>query len=256
MMELSNKYNLNLQVLDTRNGEQYIHNAASKFMTSGGVTCGIALSLHIVELYQGLDRKEALAKDVLEYTIPRGVSQPESYTAHSMDPRHFILGFSHINVIVADVKMMDDATNFYRRTLGFREAWSVWLSPESCKHFMKDAGFADGEGKVMVRFLVHPNAQFHLELMYYEYPKGSQAISFHKTNDVGGIRHIALEVNNILEVYDWLKDQDGVTMLSNTPPERLTPDPQTFFYWVDPYGVQWEMEEGRPMARVINGIIG
>ncbi len=40
------------------------------------------------------------------------------------------------------------------------------------------------------------------------------------------------------------------------PPQRLTPDPQTFFYWLDPYGVQWEFEQGRPMARVINGIVG
>ncbi|ABM03677.1 Inosine/uridine-preferring nucleoside hydrolase [Psychromonas ingrahamii 37] len=256
MDALSEKYSLGLNVLDTRNGEQYIHNPRSKFMTSGGVTCGLALSLHIVELYQGLARKESLAKDVLEYTIPRGVAHPESYSASHMDPAHFVLGFSHLNIIVSDLAMMDDATRFYKRTLGFREAWSVWLSPESCEHFARDAGFADGKGKVMVRFLIHPNAQFHLELMYYEYPKGNQKISFHKTNDVGGIRHVALEVNNILEVYDWLKNQEGVKMLSDTPPEKLTPDPQTFFYWIDPYGVQWEMEEGRPMARVINGTVG
>jgi inosine-uridine nucleoside N-ribohydrolase/transcriptional regulator GlxA family with amidase domain/catechol 2,3-dioxygenase-like lactoylglutathione lyase family enzyme len=252
----SNDNKLNLQVFDTRNGENYLHNPNSKFMTSGGVHCGIALALHIVELYQGIDKKEALATNVLEYTIPRGVSHPQSYTPHSVDPEHFVLGFSHLNIIMDSTKMMDEATEFYRKTLGFRESWSVWLSPETCKHFAKDAGFGDIDAKILVRFLVHPNAQFHLELMYYEYPKGEQTITFHKTNDVGGIRHVALEVNNIIDVYDWLSDMDGVKMLSDTPPERLAPDPQTFFYWLDPYGVQWEMEEGRPMARVINGIIG
>ncbi|MEI6856785.1 nucleoside hydrolase [Psychrilyobacter sp.] len=256
LKQMSDKYNLNLNVFDTRNGENYIHDLSSKFMTSGGVHCGIAMALHIVELYQGLEAKEALAKDVLEYTIPRGVAHPSSYKTHHMDPQNFVLGFSHLNIIMADMKMMDEATKFYRNTLGFRDSWSVWLSKEACAHFARDAGFEDGKGKVMVRFLVHPNAQFHIELMYYVYPKGEQEITYHKTNDVGGIRHIALEVNNILQVYDWLKDQEGVTMLSKTRPEKLNPDPQTYFYWIDPYGVQWEMEEGRPMARVINGIIG
>lgn len=256
MIAMSDKYDLGLYVYDTRNAERYLHDPSSKYMTSGGVTCGIALSLHIVELYQGHHRMEILASEVLEYTVPRGIAQPYSFKSNNMDPTSFILGFSHLNVIVADLEMMNNATEFYRRTLGFREAWSVWLSPESTERFMKDAGFEDGQGKVMVRFLVHPNAQIHLELMYYESPKGIQEVSFHKTNDVGGIRHVALEVNNIHEVYDWLKDQEGVKMLSDSQPQKLSPDPQTFFYWLDPFGVQWEMEEGRPMARVINGIIG
>ncbi|CCN72236.1 nucleoside hydrolase [Vibrio nigripulchritudo] len=256
LKELSDKYGLGLSVYDTRNAEQYLHDPSSKFMTSGGVTCGIALSLHIVSLYQGLDRMQTLAKEVLEYSVPRGVPQPYSFTSHNMDPASFVLGLSHLNVIVKDLKMMDEATDFYKRTLGFRESWSVWLSPESCEHFMVDAGFDNSDGRVMVRFLVHPNAQIHLELMYYESPKGCQEITFHNTNDVGGIRHVALAVNNIHQLYDWLKDQDGVRMLNDSPPQKLTPDPQTFFYWIDPYGVQWEMEEGRPMERVINGIVG
>jgi purine nucleosidase len=39
------------------------------------------------------------------------------------------------------------------------------------------------------------------------------------------------------------------------PPEELTPVTITFFYWLDPWGVQWEMEEGRPIGE-IKGIIG
>lgn len=29
-----------------------------------------------------------------------------------------------------------------------------------------------------------------------------------------------------------------------------------FFYWIDPWGVQWEMEQGRPVDRAAKGIVG
>lgn len=260
LQQMSDQAKLNLKVVDTRNGKNFVHNPASKFMTSGGVHCGIAVAVHLVGLILGTNKQESLASDVLEYTIPRGenATPPDFPAPQHMDPTKFILGFSHMNVIVADVQMMEEATAFYERVLGFQQAWSLWLPKETCEHFAHDAGFE--ESKVMVRFLKHPNAQLHLELMMYEYPKGDQEIHFHKTNDVGGVRHIAMEVTDAVAVYNWLKDQEGVTIIKPVRegyvPEKLLPDPQTFFYWLDPYGVQWEMEQGRPMARVINGIIG
>ena len=39
-------------------------------------------------------------------------------------------------------------------------------------------------------------------------------------------------------------------------PEEITPYPYTFFYWIDPWGVQWEMEQGRPVDRAVKGIVG
>ena len=39
-------------------------------------------------------------------------------------------------------------------------------------------------------------------------------------------------------------------------PEEITPYPYKFFYWIDPWGVQWEMEQGRPVGRVVKGIVG
>lgn len=261
LKQLSDSMKLGLEIKDTRGGENYIHESHSKYMTSGGVHCAIAQAVHVVELYQGLEAAQALCKDVLEYTIPRGRnSVPKSFPQpRHMDPRDFVLGFSHINVIMADLKMMEEATAFYKRVLGFEEAWTLWLPPETNLHFAADAGFDDC--KVLVRFLYHPNAQIHLELMMYEYPKGEQEIQYHKTNDVGGIRHVALEVSDAVAAYNWLKDQEGVRMIKPVregygPPQKLTPDPQTFFYWLDPYGVQWEFEQGRPMERVINGIVG
>lgn len=261
LQKLSDDKGYGLEVVDTRGGENYIHESHSKFMTSGGVHCAIAQAVHIVALIQGIDAAQDLCKDVLEYTIPRGrCCVPKDFPQpRHMDPRDFVLGFSHVNVIVANVKMMDEATDFYKRVLGFEEAWTLWLPPETNQHFAADAGFDDC--KVLVRFLYHPNAQIHLELMMYEYPKGEQEIHYHKTNDVGGIRHVALEVSDAVAAYNWLKDQEGVTMIKPVregygPPQKLTPDPQTFFYWLDPYGVQWEFEQGRPMERVINGIVG
>lgn len=261
LQQMSDEMKLGLEVLDTRNGKNFIHEPYSKFMTSGGVHCGIALATHIIGLYLGEEVKDQLAYDVLEYTIPRGlVKTPEGFPgSRHVDPRDLVLGFSHINVIVADLDMMEEATEFYSRVLGFEQAWSLWLPDEVNKHFAHDAGY--DECKVMVRFLVHPNAQIHLELMMYEYPKGDQEVHYHKTNDVGGIRHVALEVADAVAAYEWLKDQEGVQIIKPVRegygnPEKLTPDDQTFFYWLDPYGVQWEFEQGRPMARVINGIIG
>ncbi|HEY3946821.1 MAG TPA: hypothetical protein VGL78_16465 [Solirubrobacteraceae bacterium] len=37
-------------------------------------------------------------------------------------------------------------------------------------------------------------------------------------------------------------------------PEELTPFPYKFFYWIDPWGVQWEMEQG--VDRAVKGIVG
>jgi hypothetical protein len=39
------------------------------------------------------------------------------------------------------------------------------------------------------------------------------------------------------------------------PPEYLDPVKIKFFYWLDPWGVQWEMEEGRPIGN-LRGISG
>ena len=39
-------------------------------------------------------------------------------------------------------------------------------------------------------------------------------------------------------------------------PEEISPYPYKFFYWIDPWGVQWEMERGRPVDRVVKGIVG
>jgi len=98
----------------------------------------------------------------------------------------------------------------------------------------------------------------YIEIMKYNYPKGSQKITRKKTNDMGGIRHVAFEVKDILQAFKFIEKQKGMTMINTSPqygpPEELTPFPFYFLYCVDKYGVQWEFEQGRPIG-LIKGIM-
>lgn len=178
----------------------------------------------------------------------------------SHDMSAFVLGLSHINVIVPDVA---EATEFYGRVLGFEEAYDengekMDYTNVTMEAFALDAGLMDGNVNVDVRFLRHPQTGIYLELMTYHAPKGNQAIPGQpKTYDMGGPRHIAMEVSNCHEVFHYLKDQEGVTMINPSDryhPVKLEGFPITFFYWIDKYGIQWEMEEGRRIG-ISRGIV-
>ncbi|MGY5450175.1 nucleoside hydrolase [Agarivorans sp. MS3-6] len=172
--------------------------------------------------------------------------------AHDM--QHFVLGMSHINIIVDDIAK---ATAFYQSALGFELARDPQGELMDYQHvtmssFALDAGLSDGKVDVDVRFLKHPQAGMYLELMHYRYPKGAQQLPVQpKTYDLGGPRHVAMEVSNCNEVFKYLKQQPGVRMINPADdyhPDKLDGFPITFFYWIDPYGVQWEMEEGRQVG--------
>ena len=173
------------------------------------------------------------------------------------DPSKYVSAVSHLNIIVDDV---EKATAFYKRTLGFEQAYDasgdIMDYPRlTLASFAKDAGFENGKVDVDIRFLHHPTAGLYLELMRYYDPVGSQEITVKNTNDLGGVRHTALEVNNIMAAFEHLKEQPGVEMVRypdgradnevEGPPIVLSPFPMSFFYWRDQYGVQWEMECGR-----------
>ena len=175
------------------------------------------------------------------------------------NPASFVSAVSHINVVVDDV---DQAAAFYKRTLGFEQAIDADGVPMDYPHitlasFAKDAGFLDGKVDVDIRFLHHPTAGLYLELMRYYEPKGRDHFKNRNVNDMGGIRHVAMEVTDVFEAFEYLKDQPGVELVHYPasdpqekdddvgPPMMLTPFPVSFFYWRDPYGVIWEMECGR-----------
>lgn len=188
------------------------------------------------------------------------VAKSLGFTAGTANPGLYIVGLSHLNIIVSDV---DYATEFYGRTLGFVQAHNV-RGPMDYKgytgaSFARDAGFLDGNVKVDIRFLKHPTVGMHIELMKYHQPIGSQEVIYRNTNDLGGIRHVALEVSDAEKAFDYLKEQPDVKMINESsdygPPEALGSGRIKFFYWLDPWGVQWEMEEGRPIGD-IRGISG
>ena len=99
----------------------------------------------------------------------------------------------------------------------------------------------------------------------YHHPKGDQAIHRHGTNDLGGIRHLAVEVTDAVAAYTFIRSQQDAyrkrglhidILGEDHVPEEISPYPYTFFYWIDPWGVQWEMEQGRPTGREVKGIVG
>ena len=178
----------------------------------------------------------------------------------------------HINIVVDDIER---ATDFYRNALGAEPM-------QDFPHF-KNVGFAKSAGfldapeavDVSIRFLKLPTKEgVFIELMEYHEPAGVACCECKATNDRGCVGHIALRVTNIDEAFEHLKSFDGVRMINESPEYRpfriddITPDQFRFFddelesnaagkqgvceivgsiryfYFLDPYGVQWELEQG------------
>ncbi len=177
----------------------------------------------------------------------------------------------HLNIVVDD---MDSAIEFYQRIFNA-------IPHQSFPHF-KNKGFAKSAGflaepekiDVTITFLEIPNTGVFLELMEYHNPIGEQKITYKRTHDVGGVRHVALKVQNIMKAFDFLKAQQGVTMINTSADyqpfkideisaddfyffdskiERDSDEKQAvcdiisqirYFYFIDQYGIQWELEQG------------
>ncbi|WP_298768627.1 VOC family protein [uncultured Shewanella sp.] len=180
---------------------------------------------------------------------------------------------SHINIVVDDITQ---ACEFYQQVL---EAIPVqYFAHFKNVGFAKSAGFMEEAEKVdvSIQFLKVPTvpAPLFIELMEYHYPNGNDRRPTGRTNDIGGVRHIALGVSNIDESFQYLKSINGVRMISDHlhyKPYTISPiktDDFTFFddvlegdlkakenvcriisgiryfYFQDRYGVQWELEQG------------
>jgi catechol 2,3-dioxygenase-like lactoylglutathione lyase family enzyme len=184
----------------------------------------------------------------------------------AFDPKRNILAISHLNVVVEDIEV---ATGFYGTVLGFEQAENddgpMDYRGIDLASFARDAGFADGVVDVDIRFLRHPAIGLYLELFNYRHPQGDNTVHRRRTNDLGGIRHVAIEVDDAIAAYRFIKSKQEAykkiglridILGADHVPEELSPFPYRFFYWIDPWGVQWEMEEGRPTGRAVNGILG
>jgi len=180
-------------------------------------------------------------------------------------PRRDIQAISHVNIVVDDI---DVATEFYGTVLGFEQAANADGPMDyhvDLASFARNAGFNDDRISLDIRFLRHPEIGLYLELFTYHHPPGDQTIRRRKTNDLGGIRHVAVEVPDAVAAHAFIRFQQQaygkrglrIDLLGQDHiPEELTPYPYKFFYWIDPWGVQWEMEQGRPVGRVVKGIVG
>mmetsp|Transcript_16788 Transcript_16788/g.31815 ORF Transcript_16788/g.31815 Transcript_16788/m.31815 type:complete len:326 (-) Transcript_16788:95-1072(-) len=173
-------------------------------------------------------------------------------------------GISHVCINVPDV---DEAAEFYHRVLGYEimkagEKWGNFdLRNLDTEEFCKSAGFMDGKCRLDCLWMKHPSININLELFHYYEPyvvnrleeqqqRGEEKLAswlLSNTQDIGGIKHISYAVQNASQAFEFLKTQEGVHFISDDPnyqPVRMAPFPFKFFYWVDPYGVQWECEEG------------
>jgi len=171
-----------------------------------------------------------------------------------------IAAVSHVNVVVDNVT---SAAAYYQSVLGFEEAYNADGKMEypdiSLTSFCLNAGFDDGVCRLDILFMKHPTLGLYLELFKYKLPPSDKVGPF-ETTDAGGVRHIALEVEDANHTYFTLKAMDHggtfVTELAGGPLE-LVPFPYWFFYWRDRYHVQWEFEQGRPVEYYhIAGITG
>ncbi|WP_062260225.1 VOC family protein [Endozoicomonas arenosclerae] len=178
---------------------------------------------------------------------------------------------SHINIVVDEI---EEATRFYRETF-FAEPFLDFPHFRN-SGFARSAGFLDQPEsvEVSIRFLILPSEdELKLELMQYHSPQGEQEIRFKKTNDLGGPRHVAMNVTEIDAAFEHIKKQPGVRLINSAPEYRpfrideisdnefsffddeLNKDPDSrqgvrkmvagirYFYFIDPYGVQWEFEQ-------------
>jgi len=147
-----------------------------------------------------------------------------------------VLAVYHLNVVVADIGV---ATEFYGTVLGFERATNAagpmdYLGVDLAS-FARNAGFGDRPLSLDVRFLKHPKMGLYLELFRYRYPEGDQSIHCRKTNDLGGIRHVALEVPDAAAAYAFIRSRQEayakkglhIAILDGPDhiPETITPYP-------------------------------
>src|SRR3712207_1325432 len=125
-----------------------------------------------------------------------------------------ITALSHLNIVVDDIEY---ATEFYQRTLGFALASNSRGKMDYPSYraatFARNAGFKSESIDLDIRFLKHPTAGVYLELMKYREPAGNQTVPSFQTNDLGGIRHVAFEVDDIDTAYSHIQAQPDARIL-------------------------------------------
>ena len=144
------------------------------------------------------------------------------------DPRRDVQAISHLNVVVDDLEV---ATEFYGTVLGFEPASNADGPMDypgvDLASFARNAGFDDGQVSLDIRFLKHPEVGVYLELFTYHHPKGDQTVHRSNTNDLGGIRHVAVEVPDAVAAYEFIRFQQHAYEVARPPHRDPGPGPHS-----------------------------
>ena len=180
-------------------------------------------------------------------------------------------GLGHINIVVNNI---DEGIAYYKALFGAKPIQMFRNFKNS--GFAKAAGFLENPETISlsIAFMTLPNVNLTLELMEYHTPKTVQKIIQHiPVNDVAGIRHVALKVKDVNKAYEHILTMDGIYPINQSPAYKphkidgITEEDITLFdvksdtkkekskiiqtvsnthycYFIDKYGVQWELEQG------------
>lgn len=179
-------------------------------------------------------------------------------------------GLGHFNVVVDNI---DEGMEFYKKLFGAK--------PIQMFRNFKNIGFAKAAGflsnpesiNLSIAFMTLPNVNLILELMEYHTPKTKTAIRINQAvNEIAGVRHVALKVKNVYKAYEHVIKQEGIqpivsslgykphkiddiskeeiTLFGVNNTESLKTDIAKtignihYCYFIDKYGIQWELEQG------------
>ena len=149
-----------------------------------------------------------------------------------------IKSIDHINIVVND---LERSVRFYTEILGFSIIRSAFLKGEWID---KIVGLNGVEAHVV--YVVAPGGGPRIELLQYISPKGD-LISENSQPNTPGLRHIALQVDDIQTLYSILKE-NNVTVFGGpvrVPSGVIKHDAgqKTLLYFLDPDGVVLELAE-------------
>lgn len=126
--------------------------------------------------------------------------------------------FAHINIVVDDI---DEGIKYYEQLL---EAKPIQIFREfSNIGFAKAAGFLEHPElvKLSIAFMEIPGTKLTLELMEYYEPVTTDAKHREDVNKINGVRHVALEIQNIDEAFKYIKTYPDITLIN--PSEQYGP---------------------------------
>lgn len=119
--------------------------------------------------------------------------------------------FAHINIVVNNI---DAGIKYYEQLL---ETKPIQIFRDfSNVGFSKAAGFLENPEKVKlsIAFLEVPGTKLTLELMEYQEPATIEAKHLENINAINGVRHVALEIQNIEEAFEYVKSCPDVKLIN------------------------------------------